>query len=480
LNDGDKMKKIVLVFTLCIFFCFNLGGKARADEPTEFYTYFEREVRILNEYERIETLDYGYKNFVSLYGTEGFNYGLPRIEYSGVDEGKVLGVLLNEKRLDRGFYSTSIKDGQFVIKLDTENGKQNELEQKFLDLNDFEITFLFYIKQNQDFKKEEGNYIFKGSYESEYDKYDLYHKFTLILPYPSEHSLKTTARMILEMKEYFWYPPIDIEIKRGDLKLSWWITYSGKEKQFEHIINKKPYITYGNKNEEDKELKRMIYTLNVEYSYQTLPLLQLLCALIISFPIGFTFQFFKDVEKGEYGKIEKLKTRKNKVIRKIKFFGIKNFKLKLKYSFFSFIILVAIILILFAPNILNVEAIRFFHVKLSFTRLFSINTAKTIQRNSVRFFLFYIAATLMIFVWDYRRRKKHKQKLSQWFQMHLEAFTKSHFLIIITIISVLLYITNGNFQHIYAMEFFFLEFALEIYIFLAFVAYYKLYRTSIH
>jgi hypothetical protein len=99
------MKKVILpiLILVCILLVFNLSTLMEADESTQFYTYYERETRILNDQEYIETSVHGYSNFTLLKESIGA-YGLPQLIFSDVDAGKLLGVWVNKERLDNNIH----------------------------------------------------------------------------------------------------------------------------------------------------------------------------------------------------------------------------------------------------------------------------------------------------------------------------------------------------------------------------------------
>jgi hypothetical protein len=475
------MKKVILpiLILVCILLVFNLSTLMEADESTQFYTYYERETRILNDQEYIETSVHGYSNFTLLKESIGA-YGLPQLIFSDVDAGKLLGVWVNKERLDNKYYSVSFENKTYTFEFNLKDEKKMiELTEKFEKLNNFEIVISIYIKSKQQFDKKNGGNTFSGSYQSDYEKNDVYHKYSLVLPYPSEHNLRTTAVMEINTGKETekWEPPIDVEIKNGDLILSWLITFPDKQQQFEEITGRDKYFVCVIQEEENGK-KKLTFTINVEYSYETLPLLQLLCVAIASFLIGFTGQFFKDVEEGEYDKLEEIKKRRNRIGEKVRFFGIKNLKLKLKYSFLSFVILGAIILLQFAPDIFNTEAIRIFHVKLS-SRLFSIETAKFIQGISIWILAIYLAVGF-VSSGNFDKRERFKDEMNGVFRTIVSIFNAKSYAVAAEVIIALLVTANGLFQLTYSSQLFFVEMAFEVCIMLGFIAYISLIFKSIH
>ncbi len=469
---------ILIVVAICIFSLPNVGMIVKADDVTKFYTYYELETRIISNHEYIETSTFGYKNFSIL---DGVN--LPTKELSPLDGVKLLGVWLDEERLDSKYYFTSFENGIFKFEFDTQDRNQKEeLMQKFIEKNDFEIIISVYIELKQDvFYKKDGKNIFFGNYGVHYDENDVYHKYSLVLPCPNNHNLRATAMMKMKIGEgnEERQPPLDIEIGNGDLILSWFITFPEKSKLFERITSKKTYFIYEVREDDYEGQKLMEYTLEAEYSYETLPLIQLLCALIISFPIGFSIQFFRDVKEGEYKKIEKIKAPKDKIIRTLRFFGVKNYRLKLEYTFFSFIIFGAMIMVLFAPDIFNTESIKIFHIDLSSLHLFSIESAKFIQLLSICILGIYIIPGIAL-VADFGKRKSFMNKISSKLQNPVSIFEAKIYEVIIVLIVALFGWANGLFPLGSSGMYFYLEFGLEIYITLGFIAYLKLYWVSIH
>lgn len=474
------MKKVILpiLILVCIIPVFNSAVLMEADESAQFYTYYEQETRILNDREYIKTSVHGYSNFTLLKESIGA-YGLPQLIFYDVDAGKLLGVWLNEERLDNKYYSVSLENKTYTFEFDLKDQeKKYELTKKLEKLNNFEIVISIYIKSKQQFNKENGKNIFFGEYESDYEKNDVYHKYSLVLPYPSEHNLKTTAVMKINTGKETekWEPPIDVEVKNGDLTLSWLITFPDKQQQFEEITGRETYFVCVIQ-EKETEKEKLTFTIKVEYSYETLPLLQLLFALIIAFPIGFSIQFLKDVKEGEYSELEKIRKRMDRIEKKVKFFGTRNLRLKVRYSFLSFVVLGVIILLQFAPDIFNTEAIRIFHVKLS-SRLFSIETAKFIQGISVRLLMLYIIPGIILAL-DFDKRKRFLEKINSTLQNPVGIFNMKFFEAIIVLIITLFAWANGSFPSTYFTYFFLLEMFLEIYITLGFIVYAKLIWISI-
>ena len=472
------MRRVVMVTAvIAIFFFFSsdMTMQARGNEVTEFYTYCKRENRILNDHERIETFIYGTCNFNNIPSPkEDSGYGLPRLTFEDIDSGKLLGVWLNGERLDAKYYFISSKDRHFEFKFDIEDeAKKAELEQKFKELDDFEITIPVYIKKQQEFYKEQAQHIFNAYYESSYDKNDIYHKYSIILPYPSEHNLKATAIMQfgIEMEGGKWEPQLNIEIKDGDLTLTWLITFPDKQDLFEKVIGEVPHLVYVTDEKEEPEQQKIGFTIKAVYSYESLPLLQLLCALIVSFFIGFTIQFFEDVKEGGYNE-------KDRLIGKIKFFGIKNWRIKIRYTFFSFIVLGALILLLFAPDVFNTEAIRIFYIKLSSLHLFSIESATYIQGISIWIITVFIILGFYL-VLDFQTRQDYMDKVEGKIQTLLRMFSPNIFVAMITIIILLFTYANGLFQSAFIAQLFVIEMGIEMYICLGLVAYLKLYWVSI-
>ena len=467
--------RIVVLIAICIFFI-STTTTVGANELNKFYTYYKHETRVINDNEYIETEIYGYRN-LELLG-EASDFTLPKHAYSNIAAAKVIGIWVNEEKLDSKYYIYSKEDNVVTVEFDIEDEvKTNELSQKFKEMGDFEIIIIVYIKteeeNNRNFYEKEGKHIFFTGYHSAYDKNDIYNEYILTLPYPSEHNLKMTA--LLEMKSKR-VAPTYTEIKNGDLRLSWFITFQDKKDQFEIIKEGKAYCIW--EVSEGKNEEELTFTIYAEYSYESLPLLQLLCVLIISFPIGFTAQFFRDVKDGEYKKIEKLKTRKYRVKRKIDLFLIRNFEMKIRYTIFSFVVLAAIILVLFAPDVFNTEAIRLFYIKLSSLHLFSIESAKFVQNISI--FIITIFVLLGIYlVADFQTRQKYMSKIDGKLQNILRFFSPTIFTLIVMIIVLLFAYANGQFQSDFIANIFIIEMGLEIYIFLGLVAYLKLYWVSI-